>query len=467
MRRQHPIVALPAELLALIFSLGTQDDPMFPVTVSHVCRAWRALALHTPSLWRHVMLDARLDMWAERIRRAKACTLDISLYLRAPPALHVLGQWNHYHQQDAYPRARFIDARDVQMYMFHVIPYISRWRTLDIRFEGYVPFLWNATLSACCVHSFAVHANALKELSLVYPNNDDSKRFTLFDGVAPRLQKLTIYGIRLTWTSAMFRNLSSLDYTHHTFSIGREAASEILLMLQVSSRLETLRLAFPASDGRGDTSSESEETGFIAGRLDVRSSRRVHLAALSVLELTVIGAGSDVPSSLVHLLYHLSLPSLSVLRFSHSPTSPSAHFSRTRPLLAVLSPFPTVTYLRLSQRWSSPRFVRALARTLPLRHLVLSGIISRSLLRALAESLATHSARLGVLELVRCTEIELEGLTELLKTRRGSYVDEVWIRECVVDIDGKSFGVVIATLEARAVRVKVWTGSGSGAVRTR
>lgn len=353
--------------------------------------------------------------------------------------------------------------------MLHVMPYISRWRSLDIRFEGYAPFLWTAALSACCIRSVAMHADALRELVLVFPNNDDPRRFTLFNCIAPRLRKITLYGIRLTWTPSVFRNLSSLDYTHHAFSMGREAALEVLLMLQVSSRLETLRLAFPASEGMEDLSSasESEEMGTVTGRMDGRASRRVRLSHVSLLELAVVGTGSDVPSSLVHLLYHLSLPSLSALQFSHSPSSLSGHLSRTRPLLSVLAPFPSLTYLRLSQRWLSPRFVRTLVRSLPLRHLVLSGAIPRPLLRALGESLVVRGARLRVLELVRCQEIEMEGMAELLKTDGGTFVDEVWIRECMVDLDGRGVGMALAALEARAIDVKVWIGAGTGTIRIR
>lgn len=427
---------------------------MFPVTVSHVCRAWRFLALHTPSLWRHISLDARLTMWSERIFRAKACSLDISLYLRFPPV--------HQQPYDINQRPRPIDARDVQTYMFHIMPYISRWRSLEIRFEGYAPHLWYAALSTCCFRSSpAVHANALKELTLVYPNNDDPKKFALFDGAAPRLRRVTLWGIRLAWTPSLFRNLSSLDYTHHAFSTGREAALEVLLILQVSARLETLRLAFPAEnggDGWSASASESERTGhaYAPSRADLRSSRRVHLAHLSLLELAVVGAGAQVPSSLVHIMYHLSLPALSALRFSHSPSSStSAHLTRTRPLLAVLPPSVPLTYIRLSQRWLSPRFVSALVRLYSLRHLALSGQITRELLRALGESITARGRRLNVLELVRCTDLEMEDLAELQKPGGGSCVDEIWIRECGVDVDGRGFGAAVNALASRAVRVKV------------
>ncbi|TFY58328.1 hypothetical protein EVJ58_g6477, partial [Rhodofomes roseus] len=116
-------MSLPAELLAHVFVLGSEDDFMLPLAVSHVCRAWRALALHTPALWRRVVLDGRLHMWQQRILRAKACTLDIQL---AP------------HPQDfgdvvVMP---ILDAYTVMQYLSIVTPLIPRWRSLDIRFDA-------------------------------------------------------------------------------------------------------------------------------------------------------------------------------------------------------------------------------------------------------------------------------------------------------------------------------------------
>ena len=120
---------------------------MFPVTISHVCRAWRYTALHTPRLWRRITLGGSPAMWNHRIHRAKACTLDVQLCLRGAPS--PLAYFNH-----------------TQLYMHLVAPHVHRWRSLEIRFTGYAPFLWNAALSALCGHSSAIEAHALRELVL-------------------------------------------------------------------------------------------------------------------------------------------------------------------------------------------------------------------------------------------------------------------------------------------------------------
>ncbi|KAK2465197.1 hypothetical protein APHAL10511_002551 [Amanita phalloides] len=229
--RTHLISLLPCELLALVFVLGAESDPMLPITISHVCRTWRRLALRTPALWRRVTLDSRLGMWNERIQRAKACPLEVQL---VPWFIHDSRRSRH-------------DRRDmaaVQWYMHVVTPHIRRWRSLEIVFSDYSPYLWNAALSACCSTRKDVQALLLEELTLIYRNNDDTKEFFLFSNCAPCLKRVTLDGIKLTWTPSLFGNLIYLDYTHHGFTRGYSAAREVLDMIRVCPRLVELRLLF-------------------------------------------------------------------------------------------------------------------------------------------------------------------------------------------------------------------------------
>lgn len=217
------------ELLAHIFYLGSLDDPIFVVTAGRVCGLWRDITLRTPTLWRTIHLDCRVDMWQARIMRAGICSLDV--HLQSPPGHRHTGQrWNHF---------------SVQWVMQPALPHIYRWRSLDIRFDTYAPFLWNAALSPLCRESQYVYAEVLQELSLVYPLNDDNKLFDLFNGVAPHLRRVILEGIRVVWTPSVFENLTYLDYTHHGFTRGTEAMAEMLAMLQISSRLEYLSVNIP------------------------------------------------------------------------------------------------------------------------------------------------------------------------------------------------------------------------------
>lgn len=415
LRQNHPIERLLNELLAHIFSLGAEDDAMFPVNVSHVCRAWRRLALHTPSVWRRIALDSRLEMWSQRILRAKACTLDIQL---APRALALHGMLY---------KTTF-DARTVQLYFHLVIPLIERWRTLEIQFETYAPYLWNAALSACCAHSSSVHAPHLRELCLVYPGNDDTKEFALFDGNAPRLRRVTLLGIRLAWTPSLFHNLTYLDYTHHGFTGGHEAASEVLHILQVSARLEELRLAFPWRIDGADPYADS-------------SLRPVTLSCLSTLVVSI--EGPEVPSALLLVLLHLSLPTTRSLRLlSRYPFRRPTLFPRLRHVLRALPELPKLEHLYLEHGWLDPRFVFPLLHSIPrLRYLALQGLrVTGPFLRGLADALRAQREEfplcppLAVLELVRCSSLTAEDVRNALGGRSVSKaspsIEVLLVRDC-------------------------------------
>ncbi|GBE82980.1 predicted protein [Sparassis crispa] len=431
--RAHPITLLPNEILGFLFVLGAQDDDMLPMRVSHVCRTWRDLAQHTPALWRRISLDSRSYMWTQRILRAKACTLDIEL---VPPLYRAT-------------RIQYHDAQAVLLCMHLIMPHISRWRSLEIRFATYAPYLWNAALSACCGHSPRLRAFALQELILVYPGNDDTKEFALFDGVAPRLRKVTLCGIRLAWLPSLFQHLTSLDYTHHGFTQANEAVSEILYMLNVSACLRELRLTFPwTADG-------------IASRV-APSSRSVHLPFLRTLELHI--EGRTIPSMVLYLLAYVSLPAVHTFRLSSRPVfdfhrpQPTV-FPHLRRVLRVLPPLVTLEYLYLEHCWLDAHFTCALVQSLPrLAHLTLRGtLILDSLLIALGGVLWGRVRSTGVclqlLELVQCELASGQGLVAAVsrRARTASCISEVHLRDCVgIDL------VAVGSLRRSGVRLKIW-----------
>ncbi|KAH9925388.1 uncharacterized protein BXZ73DRAFT_91115 [Epithele typhae] len=427
-RHPHRITLLPPEVLAHVFVLGAEEDAMFPVTVSHVCRAWRYVALHTPRLWRRITLDSgSLAMWAQRIHRAKACTLDVQL---APQvALAPLPYFNH-----------------VQLCMHTVAPHVHRWRSLEVRFRGYAPFLWNAALSAA--------------LTLMYPDNDDTKEFALFNGFAPRLRRATIHGIRLVWTPSLFQNLTFLDYTHHGFTRGPHASAEVLYMLQVSSNLEDLRLAFP---WKGDAPSRYA--------LSASFSRAVHLPRLRKLALYV--EGPDVPPALTYALPHLSLPALRAL-FLVSP--PARHaFPHLRTVLKAFPRLPPLHHLHLAHAWLDDRFLPALLAAVPpgtpgALTLTLEGAaLSHALLAAALRHVAPR--RLRALALVRApAQLTADALVDVLGRVAGAPLQlqaagagafrlpppplaAVYVRDCA-GVDWRS----LAWLQAAGIALRVWEG---------
>ena len=359
----HSIHRLPPELLVHVFALGSVDNMMFPVLVSHVCHSWRAIVSHAHSLWRRVSLnpDSNVHMWKERVRRARLCTLDV-----------VLASYPH-------PRAQYdIDLVALQMHLLG--PHFSALRSLDIQFNAYAPYLWNAALGPFCrspsylweyrspnpgdrCFNGVVEVPKLESLTLRYPQNDDMKEFSLFGGFAPKLTRVTLEGVRLAWLPELFGNLSFLDYTHHGFSRGEETVDEVLAMLQVSSRIRELKLCIC-----------HKTTTFQA--LNLRRLRisddNVALPSLRSLSLRVGNEDSDIPSELITIISRLFVPELKSLNLQDRATIAfgSQHGSSTP--FATLSTFidtirhnASLRNLMLEGRWFQPSLVSSLAALLP------------------------------------------------------------------------------------------------------
>jgi len=330
--RPHFIHSLPFEILALVFTLGAEDDIQLPITVSHVCRQWREISLRTPSLWQRVRLSPHERLLREWIDRARTCPLDVELL-----------PWRE--TRGGSRRSQDLNAYTVQWYMYIVLPFIHRWRSLHLLFTDYQPYLWRGALAGC-----GPPAPALEELSLVYRLNDNTEEFLLFSEHAPRLRRLTVDGIRLVWSPQLFANLTYLDYTHHGFTSGHRAVEDVISILSISTRLVDLRLLFP----RGQVAVLPSRSDYV--------TTRIRLRHLLHLQLTV--DGSDIPFELAHLVTLISARNLSSIRLvdlghSHSsfPTLKSFFF---------VFPIPrSLSTIEIGHGWYDPRMIQPLSQSLP------------------------------------------------------------------------------------------------------
>lgn len=329
----HFIQRLPVEIISLIFIIGSEQDTNFPITVSHVCSSWRHVALHTPALWRHIALGPQEDQWRERILRAKACSLDIQL---SPWRITRLG----------FRRSQYLYAYSVHWYMQVATPYIRRWRSLDIEFSNYEPFLWRASLANC-----SSPAPLLEELSLVYRNNDDPQEYFLFAAYAPRLRRLTVDGISLVWIPSLFGNLTFLDYTHHNFTSGHQAVHNVISILRVTTQLITLHILFPQGP-----------VPYLPARTEP-VTRRVSLMELKELVLKV--DGHDIPFELASLISLVSSPKLSTLRLVDLREAQYAF--RSLKSFFYVYPIPrTLRYVYIGYAWYDPKMLQAMVQSLPI-----------------------------------------------------------------------------------------------------
>lgn len=343
----HPIHFLPPEVLAHIFHLGSCNPSelgiLFPLRMSHVCGAWRDLALSTHTLWQRIAPDLRHRLWKQYIRRSAACLIDVSL--TRPSSIST---YNH-NKSNAH-RVPPFDANNVQWYMGLVAPHIRRWRSLTIKFDQYSPFLWNAALSPCCasggISSTSVQARNLSELTLRYPRNDDTKEFLLFGGVAPRLARATIAGIHLDWSPGLFSNLVYLDYRHHGFTSGWESVAEVLNMLGVSRRLRELRITFPSASATA-----------MGGGWDYYSTIfPLQHVGMQYLQYLTVHAKYDIPLELSTIFGYLHMPALRVLKLQDD--------GRTRRVFGGLKSFSrslrrprTLEVVDMECGWCEKRFV--------------------------------------------------------------------------------------------------------------
>lgn len=328
----HFIHTLPFEILGLIFALGAEEDSQLPVTVSHVCRQWRDIALYTPSLWRRVSLSPHEHLWRERIHRARAHPIDVEL----KPWRTLRGGTK---------RSQDLNAYTVQWYMYLVLPFIHRWKSLDIFFTDHSPYLWRAALAGC-----GSPAPELEELSLVYRFNDNTQEFLLFAEQAPLLRRLTVDGIRLVWSPRLYGNLTFLDYSHHGFTSAHQAVHDVVSILSICTRLVELRILFP----RGQPARLSDRREY--------TTKRIRLRSLKTLQLSV--DGSDVPFELAHLVTLMNTPRLTTLRLVDISQS---HYSFPS-LKSFFYVFPLPQSLQtifVNYGWYDHRMIQPMTQSLP------------------------------------------------------------------------------------------------------
>ena len=116
------ISRLPIETLGIIFEL--LQDTTFPpfedrvkteITISHVSRHWRDVAIHSPLLWTYIDVSPyqELDAIAAYVQRSEMCALTV-----------------HY----GHPEEEGIDANEgvLNAYFDLVIPHVHRWKRVSL-----------------------------------------------------------------------------------------------------------------------------------------------------------------------------------------------------------------------------------------------------------------------------------------------------------------------------------------------
>ncbi|KAJ7347377.1 hypothetical protein DFH08DRAFT_159964 [Mycena albidolilacea] len=285
----HPILSLAPELISLIFvhclpslALGQQElhPSKAPILLTHICGAWRALALRTPALWASVafQLFHRLSSAANpQPLELQFCKL---AWWLAQGASHPLTLFLHCRQQhpDIVPL---------------LVGHAARWADVDL-------FLHPTTLAAFA-SGLELEVPLLRRLSLGCSPGTLPHITTLF-ATAPRLTdvsllKLPLAAVKLPWCQLA-----------HFYASCAEV-NDVVRVLRLAPALQRLQLDFqhwpPLPSLTPPPDAETESKG---SDVDVESD--ITHDSLTSLTLHTHPA-SPVPLPL--LLGLLTLPSLASL----------------------------------------------------------------------------------------------------------------------------------------------------------
>ncbi|KAI0820454.1 hypothetical protein BC628DRAFT_1330480 [Trametes gibbosa] len=218
-----PIHSLPVELLTTIFQLGVDSEPIpddrirglhtFEVLVSHVCKFWRQVAIHTPHLWTTIHFRTLAHMGRGRVYLSRNPHLPFDIYI------DTCSEEEYQNRKDLLFRNQFLPVFGL------VLPQIHRWRELhlivaDLECKSYA----REVLSTCG------SAPVLRTLQLWHVQNwQTSERLfnhigpppvVVFDGSLPSLKHIILQGVNLPWARSPFlRNLTTVEFALHSDNV--------------------------------------------------------------------------------------------------------------------------------------------------------------------------------------------------------------------------------------------------------
>ena len=266
-----PISVLPPEILARVFHFLALGGGPFGgrrnlgwISVTHVCRHWRQVALDNSSLWANIWTTPKNTQWiSEMLARSKNAPLDIVFNA---------------------------DAKSIREALLMIIPHISRTRKLHL-------YNLSTRQSDGVREIYSCEAPALEHF--VFTAEADSPNIfrdlnvnILFKGHFPRLRTFSISQIVIPWSLVPRGQLTQLEIICRTNAVDPPGdVNELIDLLDHCPSLEILTL---------DSSLPFQLTGFSHGRT-------IHLPHLSRLRLR----GSI--SCITNMLKMLKLPSSTTL----------------------------------------------------------------------------------------------------------------------------------------------------------
>ncbi|KAI0648063.1 hypothetical protein C8Q79DRAFT_1109896 [Trametes meyenii] len=332
----------------------------FNVLVSHICARWRDVAVGNPLLWSHVRFDGPppYDRAVTYLERAKSAPLAITVDRTDDSDIETVdSEAGIYRPRDSDP-----DLSIIAGIMDLIVPYVQQWQALQIMVSFY-PHMHRA-LEAL---GAAGPAPLLEVLQLYhYEDTDEHVRFKhpelreqpfrLFQGAAPRLTQVALWGVHLPWDKdgcPFLSGLTDLELAYHARDV-RPSFYDFARILRASPGLRTLTLCLSCP---ADTPADWPASGLPAAPPAAEDAYDSAAAAPLVLpRLTDLVLAYLEPAYLLALLPRLALPALASLALDLEQDDYSA-------LLAYLAsprslPLPQPSLSLSSSSSSSPSALR-------------------------------------------------------------------------------------------------------------
>ncbi|KAA1470787.1 hypothetical protein DENSPDRAFT_74367 [Dentipellis sp. KUC8613] len=252
--KKCPVDSLPVELLANTFLTlkamhsRVHHDRVHPtpyqITLSHVSRRWRAVAIQIPELWTFLYI-------AHNHRRLER--LDAFLTRSANQPLDIVIRWCPFGSPADLinpPRPRVTNAKREaelwQAFFAKLVPHVQRWAIFDFGSDAWRHMHTALTAlestSAPRLRSFSLrYYNVMDPVSNTDPAWPANSACAPFSNGPLELQELTVRAVRLDWPRCMFAGLRSLTLGRNSWGV-RCPADEALRILERSPHLESLRL---------------------------------------------------------------------------------------------------------------------------------------------------------------------------------------------------------------------------------
>jgi hypothetical protein len=252
----------------------------FQVLVSHVCRHWREIALESSVLW--TKLDflegppfAKSKVW---IQRSRSSPLKIYIDCTEPEdhdypghddsdsdseSVHARTPGSHgskYEEEhgECPHDPSFYSLDDFNSILDIIIPHVAQWRLLDVSVSYYEYMYTLLPRLASCPSAPLLKTLVLHHYEDVGEGDDEgrvfeppefSTPFLLFNGIAPNLVDVTLWGVHLDWDRSLsfLTGLQDLELAYHARNV-RPSFSTFSRILSASPELRvfTLCLSGPA-----------------------------------------------------------------------------------------------------------------------------------------------------------------------------------------------------------------------------